>query len=58
LRWHVQNGLVAIPKSSDPVRLAQNLDVFDFSLDAEALASLDTLDGGPNAGVDSDATGH
>jgi len=58
LRWHVQNGLVPIPKSSDPTRLAQNLDVFDWSLDGQALAELDTLDGGPNAGVDSDVFGH
>ena len=58
LRWHIQNDLVAIPKSSDPARLAQNLHVFDFSLDAEAIAALDSLDGGPNAGVDSDVDGH
>ena len=58
LRWHLQNGLVAIPKSSDPARLARNLDVFDFELDAADLAGLDTLDGGPDAGVDSDVEGH
>lgn len=58
LRWHVQNGLVAIPKSRDPERMAQNLAVFDFELDADDLAALDTLDQGPDAGVDSDRTGH
>jgi len=58
LRWHVQNGLVAIPKSSNPQRLAENLAVFDFELDAADLASIATLDRGPSAGVDSDVTGH
>lgn len=58
LRWHVQNGLVAIPKSSNRERMAQNLAVFDFDLDAGDLAKLDTLDEGPDAGVDSDVDGH
>lgn len=58
LRWHIQNGLVAIPKSKNPERMAQNLAVFDFALDADDLAALDTLDEGPEAGVDSDRTGH
>jgi len=58
LRWHLQNGLVVIPKSSNRERLAQNFDVFDFELDADDLAALDTLDEGPDAGVDSDRSGH
>lgn len=58
LRWHVQNGLVAIPKSKSPERMAQNRAVFDFELDAADLAELDRLDRGPDAGVDSDRSGH
>lgn len=58
LRWHVQNGLVAIPKSRNPERMAENLAVFDFELDADDLSALDTLDEGPDAGVDSDRSGH
>ncbi|WP_426626018.1 aldo/keto reductase [Leifsonia sp. McL0607] len=58
LRWHVQNGLVAIPKSRNPQRMAENLAVFDFELDTDDLAALDGLDQGPDAGVDSDRTGH
>lgn len=58
LRWHVQQGLVAIPKSSDPQRLAENLAVFDFELSDEHLARIATFDEGPEAGVDSDVTGH
>lgn len=37
LRWHVQQGLVPLPKSSNPERLAQNLAVFDFELDDDDL---------------------
>ncbi len=58
LRWHVQQGLVVIPKSSDPTRLAQNLDVFTFELSTDDMASLATLDQGPLVGVDSDRGGH
>ena len=48
LRWHVENGLTVIPKSSSRARQAENLDVFDFSLDAEdihAIAGIDRADG-------------
>jgi 2,5-diketo-D-gluconate reductase A len=58
LRWHVQQGLVAIPKSSDPARLAENLDVFSFELTDDDLAAIAALSQGPDAGVDSDRTGH
>lgn len=58
LRWHVQNGLVAIPKSRNPQRMAENLAVFDFALDTDDLAALEGLDQGPDAGVDSDSSGH
>lgn len=58
LRWHVQQGLVAIPKTSNPQRMRENLDVFDFELDPDDLTRLQTLDAGPDAGVDSDVQGH
>jgi 2,5-diketo-D-gluconate reductase A len=44
LRWHVQNGLAAIPKSASPERMAQNIDVFGFALTPEDMAILDGLD--------------
>jgi 2,5-diketo-D-gluconate reductase A len=44
LRWHIQLGLVAIPKSGNPERIAQNFDVFDFELSEGELASLAELD--------------
>lgn len=58
LRWHVQQGLVAIPKTANPQRMQENLAVFDFELDQEDLTKLQTLDAGPDAGVDSDVQGH
>lgn len=58
LRWHVQQGLVAIPKTSNPQRMKENLDIFDFELDHDDLTRLQTLDAGPDAGVDSDVQGH
>lgn len=58
LRWHVQLGLVPIPKSARRERLAENIDVFDFELsDAEMLA-LDKLSIAGPPGVDSDVDGH
>jgi 2,5-diketo-D-gluconate reductase A len=58
LRWHIQNGLVVIPKSGDPQRMRENLDVFDFALDPQDLAEISILDEGPGAGIDSDVSGH
>jgi len=58
LRWHVQQGLVAIPKSKSPERLADNLDVFGFELTADDLATIAEFSEGPDAGVDSDVDGH
>ena len=58
LRWHIDQGLVVIPKSGNPERMRENLDIFDFSLDPQDLAELAILDEGPDAGIDSDLTGH
>ena len=58
LRWHIQQGLVTIPKTANPDRMSENMDVFDFTLDPQDLAELAILDDGPGAGNDSDVTGH
>ena len=55
VQWHLQNGLVAIPKSATLDRLDENIDV-DFELSAEDLAAIATLD--VEAGNDSDVEGH
>ena len=44
LRWHLDLGLMVIPKSSTPARIAANVDVFDFALDAEDHAAIAALD--------------
>jgi 2,5-diketo-D-gluconate reductase A len=46
LRWHMQHGIIAIPKSARAERMAENLDVFDFELDAGEMAAIDALDKG------------
>jgi 2,5-diketo-D-gluconate reductase A len=58
LRWHIQLGLVTIPKSGHPGRIAENIDIFDFELDADEMASINALDRGEAAATDSDTTGH
>lgn len=58
LRWHLELGLVAIPKSSSPLRMAENLEVFDFALTPEEVASISALDRGESAAADSDLVGH
>lgn len=58
LRWHIELGLVAIPKSANRVRMAQNIDIFDFALTSDEVAALAALDTGANPGVDSDTSGH
>jgi diketogulonate reductase-like aldo/keto reductase len=50
LRWHLQQGRQAIPKSVTPSRIAENLDIFDFELTAEQLTAIDALDTGVRGG--------
>jgi diketogulonate reductase-like aldo/keto reductase len=55
LRWHLQQGRSAIPKSTKPARIAENFDVFDFELDSDELAAIDALDTGVRGGPDPDS---
>ncbi|MCD5348956.1 aldo/keto reductase [Kineosporia mesophila] len=54
LRWHLQQGRSAIPKSVNPGRIAENFDVFDFELTPQDLAAIDALDAGVRSGPDPD----
>lgn len=51
LRHIVQKGIAAIPKSTNPKRLRENLDVFDFVLDADDVSKMDGLDKGAAARI-------
>lgn len=44
LRWHIENGLIAIPKSVTPSRIRENADIFGFKLDAEDMRVIEGLD--------------
>lgn len=44
LRWHIQRGVVVIPKSTHKTRMAENLNVFDFVLEAEDMDRISALD--------------
>jgi 2,5-diketo-D-gluconate reductase A len=57
IRWHLQLGLIPIPKTADPDRLAENLDVFGFALTEDETELLAGLDRGGQGAVDSDHTG-
>ena len=52
LRWHLQLGNVVIPKSVTPSRIKENIEVFDFSLDAEDLAAISALNEDRRLGPD------
>ena len=52
LRWHLQLGNLVIPKTSNPDRLSENIDVFDFELDASDMAAMLAMDTGIRTGLD------
>ena len=46
LRWHMQKGVIPIPKSSNINRVKENIDIFDFKISDEDMESIDSLDEG------------
>ncbi|MGV8083918.1 MAG: aldo/keto reductase [Coriobacteriia bacterium] len=52
IRWILQSGITTIPKSIHPERLAENADVYDFTLSAEEMAIINRLDTGERIGAD------
>ena len=52
LRWDVQGGIIAIPKSVRPHRIAENAGIFDFELAAAEMAAIDALDRNARNGAD------
>ena len=55
LQWHLQEGRSAIPKSTNPARIAENVDVFDFELSRGQIAAIDALDTGVRGGPEPDS---
>lgn len=52
IRWHLELGNIAIPKSITPARIKENLHVFDFSLDARDISAIGTMNSGNRLGPD------
>lgn len=46
LRFEVQDGLIVLPKSTNPARIAGNINIFDFELSADEMAAIHDLDTG------------
>lgn len=58
LRWHVQQGRIAVPRSANADRQCENLAVFDFELSEAEIAAINALDDGSRARLDADEYGH
>ena len=57
LKWHIQNNIIPIPKSSNKSRMKENIDIFDFSIDIEDLKIIDSLNINESvSGVPGDST--
>jgi diketogulonate reductase-like aldo/keto reductase len=50
LRWHIEHGFCAIPKSVKPHRIGDNVDIFDFQLSSDEVAAIDAFDAGVRGG--------
>ena len=51
LRWHMQKGVIPIPKSSNENRIKENIDIFDFEISSEDMKAIDSLDEGYDMSV-------
>lgn len=58
LRWHLQHGRSAVPKSANDQRQGENLDVFGFTLTGPQMAAIDALDTNARPRLDADEYGH
>lgn len=57
IRWHIQHGLVVIPKSNNRSRMAENFDVFGFEMTGDEMVAIDSLDTGERVGGDPQLVG-
>ncbi|CAG5107711.1 Similar to akr1a1a: Aldo-keto reductase family 1 member A1-A (Danio rerio) [Cotesia congregata] len=51
LKFIIQKGIAAIPKSTNPKRIQENIDLFDFELDSNDIKIVNSLDQGPSARI-------
>ncbi|KWX77124.1 aldo/keto reductase [Paenibacillus jilunlii] len=51
LRWHLERGIILIPKSSNPQRIKENSEIFDFALSGEDMDKISQLDTGTRYAV-------
>ncbi|MCW4464734.1 aldo/keto reductase [Glutamicibacter sp. MNS18] len=58
LRWHVDSGRIAVPKSASDTRQRENLEIFDFTLSEDEISAINALDTGAGPRLDSDEYGH
>lgn len=54
IRWHIQRGVVVLPKSTHADRIRQNIDVFDFVLSDDDMAAISAMDTGKRNSADPD----
>ncbi len=54
LRWHIENGLIVIPKSVNPQRIEENFNLFDFELTAEDMQQIESMNQDRRIGADPD----
>ncbi|MBY0064345.1 aldo/keto reductase [Priestia aryabhattai] len=52
LRWHIQRGVVTIPKSVHKERIAENFNIWDFNLSDEDMATITAMDSGKSDIID------
>ena len=52
LRWLIQRNIIVIPKTVNPARMAENIDVFDFELTEGQMKAIATLDKGRSESID------
>ncbi|MGI9028263.1 MAG: aldo/keto reductase [Candidatus Saccharimonadales bacterium] len=55
LRWHIQSGLVVIPKSVTPERIRDNINIFNFELSGDEMRRIDNLNQNKRIGPDPDS---
>ena len=54
IRWHIQRGIVVLPKSTHAERIKQNFEVFDFNLSVDDMTAISAINTGKRNGADPD----